>query len=46
MPGGAMALETTADVLYCRHPKLRVSVANWWCQCWEPTSADSFTTSA
>ena len=21
MPGGAMALETTADVLYCRHPE-------------------------
>ena len=40
-------LENTADVSYCWHPKLRILVGDgWWCQWWEPTSADSFTTSA
>lgn len=29
-------LDTSEDITYCWHPKLRVLVgAEWWCQWWE-----------
>jgi hypothetical protein len=35
-------LDTSEDISYCWHPKLRILVgAPWWCQWWEEIPEDS-----